>query len=88
MLTTKGRIILYTCDLHWLKSVVYDDASNTSFACDNNRLFYRVIKIPNLFARVSVLQKAYWTSDSESNAISVGRRRVQIKSSILPNTVE
>ena len=27
-------------------------------------------------------------SDSESNAISVERRRVQIKSSILPNTVE
>ena len=41
-----------------------------------------------LFARVFVLQKSNWTSDSESNAISVERRRVQIKTSILPNTVE
>ena len=45
-------------------------------------------KIRDLFARVFVLQKSYWTSDSESNAISVERRRVQIKSNILPNTVE
>ena len=46
------------------------------------------VKYVILFARVFVLQKPYWTSDSESSTVSAERRRVQIKSSILPNTVE
>ena len=54
----------------------------------DNRFLQCFVKYGILFALVFVLQKSYWTSDSESNAISVERRRVQIKSSILPNTVE